>query len=289
MTSIGLLDKEKNGEEKILTELLKFGYFLIYLYYWTYMAKIIAIHSYRGGTGKSNLTANIATMVAQAGNRVAIVDLDLPSPGIHVLFGLGEEKIKYTLNNYIWSQCAIANVVCDVSHVMGQKAANSRLYLLPSSIELADISRILREGYDFEFLLAGFRELIELLKLDYLFIDTHPGLNQETLVSLTISNVVLYIMRPDKQDFLGTAVTVDVARRLQVPKILIIVNKALKEYNLALLSQDVESTYKTRVAGILQQSDEVMRMASKGIFAVRYPDRQFSRVIKGIARQISSF
>jgi len=252
------------------------------------MAKIVAIHSYRGGTGKSNLTANIATMVAQAGNCVAIVDLDLPSPGIHALFGL-EEQIKYTLNDYIWSQCAIADVIHDVSQVMTHKAANSRLYLLPSSVKLADISRILREGYDFEFLLAGFRELIELLKLDYLFIDTHPGLNQETLVSLTISNVVLYIMRPDKQDFLGTAVTVDVARRLQVPKILIIVNKALKEYNFALLSQDVESTYQTRVAGILQQSDEVMRMASKGIFAVRYPNHQFSRVINGIARQLQNY
>ena len=98
--------------------------------------------------------------------------------------------------------------------------------------------------------------------------------------------MVLYIMRPDKQDFQGTAVTIDVARRLQVPKVLIIVNKALKEYNFAQLSQQIESAYKTRVAGILQQSDEVMRMASKGIFVVCYPEHLFSRVIKGIARQI---
>ncbi|VEP14713.1 Cobyrinic acid ac-diamide synthase [Hyella patelloides LEGE 07179] len=250
------------------------------------MAKIIAIHSYRGGTGKSNLTANIATIVAQAGNRVAIVDTDLPSPGIHVLFGLGEEQIKNTLNSYLWGQCALKDTIYNVSHVMTQKTASSAIYLLPSSAKLADISRILREGYDFELLLEGFKKLIDLLELDYLFIDTHPGLNQETLVSLTISNLVLYIMRPDKQDFQGTAVTIDVARRLQVPKVLIIVNKALKEYNFAQLSQEVESTYKTRVAGILQQSDEVMRMASKGIFAVCYPEQLFSRVIKGIARQI---
>lgn len=250
------------------------------------MAKIIAIHSYRGGTGKSNLTANIATMVAQAGNRVAVVDLDLPSPGIHVLFGLETEQIKHTLNNYLWEQCAIADVVYDISHVMDHKAANNNIYLLPASTKLADISRILREGYDMESLLEGLKQLTKLLKLDYLFIDTHPGLNQETLVSLTISDVVLYIMRPDQQDFQGTAVTVDVARRLQVPKILIIVNKALREYNFAQLSQEVESTYQTRVAGILEQSDEVMRLASKGIFAIHFPDHQFSRVIKGISRQL---
>ena len=40
-------------------------------------------------------------------------------------------------------------------------------------------------------------------------------------------NVVLNIMRPDSQDFQGTAVTVDVARRLKIPRILIVVNQAL--------------------------------------------------------------
>ncbi len=251
------------------------------------MAKIIVIHSYRGGTGKSNLTANIATMVAQAGNRVGIVDTDLPSPGIHVLFGLNEKGIRNTLNDYLWGKCPIENTAHDVSHVMTQNEVNSAIYLVPSSIKLGDISRIIREGYNVELMLEGFKKLIKFIQLDYLFIDTHPGLNQETLVSLTISNVVLYIMRPDSQDFQGTSVTLDVARRLQVPKILIIVNKALKEYNFAQLSQEVESTYKIKVAGILEQSDEIMRIASQGIFAIQYPNHQISKVIRGIARQIS--
>ena len=254
------------------------------------MTKIIAIHSYRGGTGKSNLTANVATMVAQAGNghRVAIVDTDLPSPGIHILFGLGEDQMVNNLNGYLWKKYPIEKAVVDVSHVMNKKEANSAMYLVPSSIKVSDISRILREGFDFEFMLNGFKDLTKSLNLDYLFIDTHPGLNQETLVSLTISDIVLYIMRPDRQDFQGTAVTIDVARKLQVPKIRIVINKALKEYNFAQLAQEVESEYKIRVAGIIEQSDEVMRLASKGIFAARYPDKQISKVIKGIARQIMS-
>lgn len=31
------------------------------------MAKIISIHSFRGGTGKSNVTANLATVLARGG------------------------------------------------------------------------------------------------------------------------------------------------------------------------------------------------------------------------------
>lgn len=49
------------------------------------MTKIISIHSFRGGTGKSNVTANLATLIARMGFRVGIVDLDVQSPGIHVL------------------------------------------------------------------------------------------------------------------------------------------------------------------------------------------------------------
>ena len=50
------------------------------------MAQIISIHSFRGGTGKSNTTANIATIFAIDGRRVGVVDTDIQSPGIHVLF-----------------------------------------------------------------------------------------------------------------------------------------------------------------------------------------------------------
>ena len=45
------------------------------------MSKIISVHSFRGGTGKSHLTANLAAQLAVQGRRVAVVDTDLPSPG----------------------------------------------------------------------------------------------------------------------------------------------------------------------------------------------------------------
>jgi septum site-determining protein MinD len=48
------------------------------------MSKIISIHSFRGGTGKSNTTANISALLAMDGARVGVVDTDIASPGIHV-------------------------------------------------------------------------------------------------------------------------------------------------------------------------------------------------------------
>ena len=56
------------------------------------MAQIVSVHSFRGGTGKSNLTANLAVLTALQGKRVGIVDTDVQSPGIHVLFGFDEDR-----------------------------------------------------------------------------------------------------------------------------------------------------------------------------------------------------
>ena len=66
------------------------------------MSTIVSIHSYRGGTGKSNLVANLASSLVQEGKRVAVVDSDLQSPGLHVLFGMDPQHMGLTLNDYLY-------------------------------------------------------------------------------------------------------------------------------------------------------------------------------------------
>ncbi len=128
----------------------------------------------------------------------------------------------------------------------------------------------------------GFQGLIQQLNLDYLFIDTHPGLNEETLLSITISDVLLLIMRPDRQDFQGTAVTVDIARRLEVPKMLLVVNKALSSFDFAALQSEVEQTYGAPVAAILPLTEEMIQLGSSDIFSLRFPDHPLTQIYSNI-------
>ena len=251
------------------------------------MSKIISIHSFRGGTGKSNMTANLAATIARYGHRVGIVDTDIQSPGIHVLFGFDEESMKLSLNDYLWGRCEIEDTAYDVSYILPEAgAAGSGIYLIPASVKLSEITRVLREGYDVGLLHDGFQELIEKLSLDYLLIDTHPGLNEETLLSITISDALVVILRPDRQDFQGTAVTVDVARKLEVPEMLMVVNKALQVFDFAALQQQVELSYNVVVAGVLPLAEEVVQLASSDIFCLRYPDHLFSQGVEAIAKQV---
>jgi MinD-like ATPase involved in chromosome partitioning or flagellar assembly len=249
------------------------------------MSKIVSIHSFRGGTGKSNIIANLATTIACQGQRVGIVDTDIHSPGIHVIFGLNEEKIGQTLNDYLWGRCAIEDSAYNVNPTEVTKAQGN-IFLIPSSLKAGEIARILREGYNVRLLNDGFRNLIRALNLDYLFIDTHPGINEETLLSITISNVLVIILRPDQQDFQGTAVTLDVARKLKVPKMLLVVNRVLQSLDFDRVRQQVEAAYHTSVAGILPNCDEMMQLQSSDLFCLRYPDHSLTAELRRIVNQV---
>jgi MinD-like ATPase involved in chromosome partitioning or flagellar assembly len=247
------------------------------------MSRVLSVHSFRGGTGKSNLSANLATALALEGRRVAIVDTDIQSPGIHVLFGMPEDRMWPALNDYLYGRCGMEDAAHDVSPEE-VRSAGGTVFLVPSSIRAGDIAQVLRDGYDVGLLQEGFHALLDRLRLDYLVIDTHPGLNDETLLSVAVSDVLFLVLRPDRQDFQGTAVTVDVARRLGVPELRLIVNKHAPWIDPSLLRGEVERTYGAPVAGVFAHSDEMLELQSAGVFVLRHPEHEFTRGIVEMAR-----
>lgn len=251
------------------------------------MAKIVSIHSFRGGTGKSNTTANVAALLAAEGRRIGVIDTDIQSPGIHVLFGLTGEKVTHALNDYLQGECDIMKPVHDVTSNLGADI-KGKLFFIPSSIKADEITQVLRDGYDAKLLTHGFRNLIEELGLDVLLIDTHPGLNEETLLSIVISHLLVIILRPDQQDYEGTGVTVQVARKLDVPNMMLVVNKVPAVFDADKVQAQVEQAYNCPVAAVLPHSDDLMVLASGGIFALRYPDHPVTASLKQLAGLVAS-
>ena len=71
------------------------------------MSKIISIHSFRGGTGKSNTTANLTTLRAAEGRGGGGGGADIFSPGIRALFGLDPEEVSPWLQASLCSNCRV--------------------------------------------------------------------------------------------------------------------------------------------------------------------------------------
>jgi len=243
------------------------------------MAKIVSIHSFCRSTGKSSIAANVSAQFAKKGKRVGVIDTDINSPSLHFFFQMDEQQAGKTLNDYLWGKCAIEETAYSVSGKIGVSGA---IYLIPASVRIGEIAQTLREGYDVNLLNEGCQTLIDKLDLDYLFIDTHSGLNEETLLSIAISDILIVVLRTDQRDFQGSAVLVDVARKLEVPRLYLVVNEALFAYEPDGLRPQIEETYGAPVAAVIPLSEDVAALQSSAIFSIRFPDHIVSQRIREI-------
>jgi MinD-like ATPase involved in chromosome partitioning or flagellar assembly len=244
------------------------------------------MHSFRGGTGKSNAAANLAVLAAAEGRRVAVVDLDMHSPGVHVVLGVDHAPLQRTLNDYLDGACEIS----DAAYLVGDGAAPDgagSVYVVPASMDAAAIARVVRDGYDVSRLADGIRRLIQERELDLLILDTHPGLGEETLLSIALSDVLVILLRPDQQDYEGTKVTVTVARKLQVPHMVLVVNKLPAAFDPDEVSAKVAAAYDCEVGAVFPHSDELMTHSSNGAFVTKHPDDPVSQRYRDLLARVS--
>src|SRR4029434_8046054 len=103
-----------------------------------------------------------------------------------------------------------------------------------------------------------------------------------------ISDALVIVLRPDQQDYQGTSVTVEVARKLDVPRLLLIANKVPAVFDVRGVKARVEQTYQCDVTAVLPHSDEMMSLASAGIFVLRYPDHPITAALKQVAPKLTA-
>jgi MinD-like ATPase involved in chromosome partitioning or flagellar assembly len=251
------------------------------------MSKTIAIHSFGRGVGKSILTTNIAALLANAGQRVGVVDVDLYAPSIHIPFRLEESQITHVLNDYLAKHCPFEDVVYDVSACL-PASSNGKIYLVPTSSRMMEINRIVMEGYELASLHQGLDWLIQSHHLDVLLLDVSAGLNEDTLLPIAISDVLVVILRPDPQNYQGTAAIVEIANRLDVGCILLVPNMVPTSVNFDEVKAKVEETYHCEVGSVLPYSEDIMALANSEIFVLRYPNHPITQSLKHLAEEITS-
>jgi chromosome partitioning protein len=76
------------------------------------MASCIAFHSYKGGTGKTTIAANLAALLAKKGYRVFLLDLDVYAPSLQAYFDTEPNKF---INDFLNGTAEIRDVVVDLT------------------------------------------------------------------------------------------------------------------------------------------------------------------------------
>ena len=200
-----------------------------------------------------------------------------------MLFDVDTDGDLKTLNDYMWGGCQIHEAAHDVSAIIGDDV-EGKLFLVPCSIKASEVARVLRdENYDVSRMSDGYDPLIEALNLDALIIDTHPGLNDETLLTMALSDRVGLLLRPDYQDYQGTSVALELTERLDVPDVKLIVNKSPALFSPEIVETKVGDAYGKEVAAVLPHSDEMLALASETVFVLKYPDDPLTALFKKVA------
>jgi MinD-like ATPase involved in chromosome partitioning or flagellar assembly len=249
------------------------------------MSQIVSINSFRRGAGCSSILANLAALLVAEEHRVGVVDTNIQSPSLHLLFGLDEDQITATLYDYLWGRGTIEQIAHKMTLSLPGDSSGE-VYLIPTSTKIEELTHVLRKGYDVKRLNTGLEELVEALELDLLLIDTQPGLNEETLLSLAISDVLVILLRTSKQDYQGTALTVQMARELNVPRLLLIANEVPAVYDFDTVRSEMAQTYGCEVGAVLPHSDRMMVIAGSGIFVTHYPDHVITTQLKQVAASL---
>jgi MinD-like ATPase involved in chromosome partitioning or flagellar assembly len=258
------------------------------------MGKIIAVHSYKGGTGKTSLSVNLAASYAKRGKKVCLIDLDFRAPSLHTLFK--SQKLEYWLNDYLNGICEIDKVLVDVSTDHGKGGRLLVALANPSTEAIRDMTGKNRkwERNALSRLLSLRSSLLNDDDFDYIILDTSPGLQYSSINAIVTADVVLVVTSLDASDINGSKRMTSELYDLFEKKTGILVNKVITDYQSSEKEQkkfdkNIRSVYNLPVLAIIPCFCELLRAAGDYIFSEEKPDHPFTETLDKLATKIEKF
>ncbi len=255
------------------------------------LGKILAVHSYKGGTGKTLLSVNLAATLAKMGKKVCIFDLDFRAPSLFAI--LKVENTDNWFNDYLNNNCEINKVLVDLSSRLG--ATNNFYAALanPATEAIRDISSKDRkwEMRALGRILALRETLLNEQKFDYLVFDTSPGLQYSSINAIVAADFVVVATTGDRSDVNGTKRMLSELYNLFEKKTGLVLNKVLDPTAQAKKNEitlRVKETYQVPLLGIVPCFCEILRAEGNFIFVQDKPDHPLNRILAEMARKIDN-
>jgi len=238
----------------------------------------ISFHSYKGGTGKTNISGNLASYLASKGLKIGIVETDVSGPGINALFSL---NLKKTLVDFLQGKAGLDEIV--------YKHDKDELYIIPSDATEEDIVSFSKDPSQAkEKLQLLIRDFQSRYNLDHIIFDCSPGLNRSSLLVMGMSEISIVVSTLDKQDIRGTYVISGVARRLRSrPRILF--NKLPKNKYEASKGtlEDLSRKIGLEPIGVILYDEAMADAWSRKIIVQEYPNSEYSKQIAQLWERIT--
>jgi septum site-determining protein MinD len=249
------------------------------------MGKIIAVHSYKGGTGKTLLSVNLAAAFAKHGKKVCLFDLDFRAPSLSTIFKV--ENAECWLNDYL-------NGTCDINKVLINLDGNDKFFVglaNPATEAIRDMSAKDRkwEMRALGRLLSLRNTLLNAEEFDYLIFDTSPGLQYSSINAIVTADFVVVATTADRSDVDGTRRMLRELYNLFEKKTGLVLNKMLDSASKSKkeeMHNKVKAIYQVPLLGLLPCFCEILRAEGNLIFVQDKPDHPFAKILDEMAKKI---
>ncbi len=212
------------------------------------MGKTIAITNQKGGVGKTTTAINLTACLAEAGQKVLLIDLD---PQGNSTSGLALRTGESSVYEVLMGQADIRSCMLP-SQISGLKVLPSDIRLAGAELELVNLQQR-------EYRLKAALKAVE-SEFDFIFIDCPPSLGLLTLNALTAAQRVLIPIQCEYYALEG------------VTSLMNTVNRVKRALNPGL---DIEGVLLTMLDGRtnlgLQVVDSVKRHFKNKVFATAIP------------------
>lgn len=202
------------------------------------MAKIYAIISGKGGTGKTTSAINLGISLNHLGENVIIVDGNLTTPDIGIY--LGAPIVPITINHVLEGKAKLEDAIYE--HESGTK-------IMPASLSLKEIEKI------------NYKNLPDIAKklkkiTDHILIDSSAGLGKEVRSIIQISDEIIIITNPEMAAVTDALKTIKLAGEMKKPIKGIIITR-YRGNKTEMPVSNIKDMLETEILGIIPEDDAV--------------------------------
>jgi septum site-determining protein MinD len=233
------------------------------------MTRLILLTSGKGGVGKTTLTSNLATALAEFGESVIAMDANLTTPNLGLHLGL--HLVPKTLHDVLKGESSLQDAI--YPHPLGFKVIPAGLSM--DDLKGVDVGRL----PEISFSLLG--------KADYVIIDGAPSLGREALSALSASDEIILITNPNLPAVTDALKILKIAQESNIKIIGTVVNRIKGSKHELTTEQIKEMLGVTVIAEIPEDDNVALSIAAKRPLVEYIPNSPASIEIKRLAALLS--
>jgi septum site-determining protein MinD len=216
-----------------------------------FMSRIIVITSGKGGVGKTTVTANLGSALAQLGCKVALVDADFGLRNLDLLLGL-EQRIVFTALDVLSGECRL-----DQALVKDKRQPN--LVLLPAAQNRT------KEAISSDQMRFLVNQLAK--QYDYVLIDSPAGIESGFRNAIAPAQEAIIVTNPEMTAVRDADRVVGLLESESVRSIRLIVNRLRPEMiqlNQMISVEDILDLLVIPLLGIVPDDQKIIISTNRG-------------------------